>query len=250
MRDLIRTQVRSMLLDGIPGLSHGFTSKEMPKADRIALDAAVTTVKQTHGDGVAWVTAPEKGAREADAVGTFTPGLAVGVYSADCVPVLLAATDASTNQIYGVVAVHGGWRSTALGIAGKAVRELARETEARHPDRRFRVHAAIGPCIRFDHFEVHDDVLNAFPGAEARGLARFVRVEDGRRKYLVNLPGEILRQLRETAGESNATLVADDLDLCTVRLAERFPSYRRRDREAMGGILSFLAFSDPNSVVG
>jgi YfiH family protein len=235
--------VQSKLLGVLPNLEHGFTSKEVAPEERAALEARVATARQVHGDAILWVERFEKDKQEADAVATFTPGLRVGVHSADCVPTLIAAVDSATNKVYGAAAVHGGWRSTALGIAGKALRELAREAARRHPAQAVRFVAAIGPCIGYESFEVHDDVLAAFPGILERGLARRVRDEDGRRKFLVDLPGETLRQLRLAAAETSSALDVDTLGLCTVKLPDRFPSYRRRDREPMRGILSFLGFS-------
>lgn len=68
-----------------------------------------------------------------------------------------------------------------------------------------------------------------------RGLAR--RIEGGD-KFLVDLSGETLRQLKETGLD----VEVDVLGHCTVQKAELYPSHRRRDREEMNGILSFLAF--------
>jgi YfiH family protein len=231
------TPVHSKLLAEVPNLLHGFTSKQMPKPERQKLDDQTATAVQVHKDGILWVDKFEKKSREADAIATFSKNLPVGVYSADCVPTLLAAVSEKTNTVYAVAAVHGGWRSTALGLAGKTLRELARKTT---PHTRFL--AAIGPCISSERFEVHDDVLKAFPGIELRGLARRVKDEDGRAKYLIDLPGETARQLREAANIDNLRLDVDTLGLCTVELTESFPSHRRRDREPMAGILSFLSF--------
>ena len=242
MRDL-KTPIQSKLLASVPGLIHGFTSKEMPKPSREALDRRVASARQVHKAELLWVSKLEKGEHEADAVATFTPGLPVGVYSADCVPTLVAAQDVSTNLIYSALAIHGGWRSPALGIAGHALRELIRAGAKTHRSRTSRYLAAIGPCIGFESFEVHEDVLKAFPGIESRGLARFLHTdEDGRAKYLIDLPGENLRQLRQAAADEGVELEVDTLGLCTVKETQHFPSHRRRDREPMGGILSFLAF--------
>jgi YfiH family protein len=232
---------QSPLLAAVPGLRHGFTGKLTSPEENAALDATVATARQVHRAGLLWVEAYEKKAREADAVATLRPGLAVGVYSADCTPVLVAALDASTNEVYAVMAVHAGWRGTALGIAGRAFGELAQAARAR-AGRETRFVAAIGPCIGFERFEVGEEVVQVFPGALDRGLARFLRLEHGKKKYLVDLPGEDLRQLRQAADEAKAPLEADVLGLCTVELAERFPSYRR-DREKAGRILSFLSFT-------
>lgn len=235
------TPTQSKLLAALPGVQHGFTSRDMPKADADALDTVVATAKQVHKADLIWVGGYEKKARDADAVATFTPGLPVGVYSADCTPVLVAAQDQQTKKIYAAMAVHGGWRGTAALIAEKSLRAFIHETRVRHPGPT-RYVAAIGPCISYESFEVHDDVFRAFPGAETRGLARYLKDEDGRPKYLVNLPGENERQLRFAANELQVPLAVEQLGLCTVKLPERFPSYRR-DHAGAGRILSFLAFS-------
>jgi YfiH family protein len=242
MQQLIQTETQSSLFASIPGLHHGFTGKETTREEMAALDRQVAVAKQVHKADLIWLDAYERRAREADAVATFTPGLPIGVSSADCVPVLCVALDASTNHVYAAFAAHGGWRSTALGIAGSAFRELVKATRARHPGRKTGFLAAIGPCISFESFEVHEDVLNAFPGAAGLGLARFLRTaDDGRAKYLVDLPGINRRQLEEAARETGADLRIDTLGLCTVKLVDRFPSYRRESSNA-GRILSFLQF--------
>lgn len=242
MLNLSDAITRSTLLAPVAGLRHGFTGRELPRSEADALDSRTATGKQVHKAAMIWVDAYEKRAREADAVATLVPGLAVGAYSADCTPVLAAALDASSGRPYAVMAAHAGWRGTALGIAEKAFREFARAARERAPGRAgARFLAAIGPCISFESFEVGEDVIEAFPGCEARGLARYLRDESGRRKYLFDLPGENLRQLREAAAAEGVELEAESVGLCTLRLESRFPSYRR-DREKAGKILSYIEF--------
>jgi copper oxidase (laccase) domain-containing protein len=138
------------------------------------------------------------------------------------------------------MAVHAGWRGTALGIAGSSFREFSAAVLARQ-GKAVRFLAAIGPCIQFESFEVGAEVIAAFPGAESGGLARYLRTEEGNRKYLFNLPGENLRQLKAAA--EGLSLEVDGLDLCTVKGKGLLPSYRR-EREKAGRILSFLEFSN------
>jgi YfiH family protein len=230
---------RSPMLEMVPGLEHGFTNLRLSKEDCAALDAKTATVKQVHGDKLVWTEQFEKRARDADGIATFEPGLSVGVYSADCTPVLTAALDPATGTPFAVMAVHAGWRGTALGIAGKSLREFIQETGRKKKGARYV--CAIGPCIGFESFEVGEDVVSAFPHAEEAGLARFLRLEDGKKKYLFNLPAENLRQLHQVRQELNASVTVDTLGLCTLRRADEFPSFRR-DREKAGRILSFLAF--------
>ncbi len=230
----------SPLLTKVNGLKHGFTNLGMTKEEITALDARTATAKQVHKADLLWVERFEKRNREADALATLIPGLSVGVFSADCTPLLVTAVSAPTNKVYAVMAVHAGWRGTALGIAGKSFREFSSALlDRRGPAIRFL--AAIGPCISRESFEVGEDVIAAFPDAEALGLARFHRLEDGKRKYLFDLPGENLRQLKE-AGQ-NLDLEIDMLGLCTVKLDGVFPSFRR-EREKAKRILSFLEFTE------
>ncbi|HEY8279072.1 MAG TPA: polyphenol oxidase family protein [Bdellovibrionota bacterium] len=237
------TQTQSKLLASVPGLSHGFTDNTTAKQDDDQLIAEVSIAKQVHGDRIVWAESYERRQREADGVATFQAGLAVGASSADCTPILTSAVDTSTNKVYAAMAVHGGWRGTAQRIAAKSFREFAEACAKRYPERQgsTRFLAAIGPCISYASFEVGEDVIQAFPGCESRGIARFLRMENGKRKFLFDLPGENARQLRECAKELGVALEIDQLNLCTVKLDTRFPSYRRDGAKA-GRILSFLRF--------
>ncbi len=229
---------QSALLGTLTNLRHGFTNLRVPKAEVEAQNRRTATAKQVHKADLIWVNALEQRAREADAIATFTPNLPVGVYSADCTPILTAAIEASTNKVYGIMAAHGGWRSTALRIAHQSFREFAAASLEKHPRSRFV--AAIGPCIGPARFEVGPDVVAAFPQSEREGIAQALRVENGVPKYLFNLPAENIRQLREAA--LGLALEIDFLNLCTHTLADQFPSYRR-DKGKDGRILSFLEFT-------
>jgi YfiH family protein len=222
----------SPLLDSVTGLVSGFTNNELSREEINALDAETATAKQVHKADLAWVTRREKKERDADAVATFTPGLAVGVYSADCTPVLAAAV---TDRAFAVLAIHGGWRGTAQGITGAAFRGFARAALKDQAKARFV--ACIGPCISYESFEVGEEVAREFPAT----AARFLRMEGEKKKFLVDLPGENLRQLRVAAEGLKVKLETEDLGLCTLKLAS-FPSYRRDGANA-GRILSFLRFT-------
>jgi YfiH family protein len=225
----------SPLLGSVPGLTHGFTNKQVSRLEAAALDAATATAKQVHKADLVWITKWEKREREADAVATFTPNLAVGVYSADCTPVLAAAIDEDSGKPFGVLAVHGGWRGTASGISGSAFREFASAALKERGAVSFV--AAVGPCISFENFEVGEEVARAF----RTEVTRFLRLEGEKKKFLVNLPGENRRQLLEAASGLSVRLEVDCLDLCTLKQPDVFPSYRREGSNA-GRILSFLRF--------
>lgn len=124
-------------------------------------DGSLVTARQVHGDEVAVVGSGmvamdcEQRAERlvgVDALVTNVPGIVIGVFTADCVPVLLADLDAGV-----VAAVHSGWKGTVKGIAARAIdrmSELGASPSA--------VRAFIGPAICMSCFEVGDEVSDEF----------------------------------------------------------------------------------------
>lgn len=90
----------------------------------------------------------------ADGIVTALPGVAIGVRTADCVPLLYADP---RQRVVGVV--HAGWRGTAQEIAAKAVEKLVTEYSCRRSDIRVAIGPAIGPCC----YEVDEAVYAAMP---------------------------------------------------------------------------------------
>jgi YfiH family protein len=229
----------NLLISSLPGLDCGFLSDHDADSKRL-LDARhpqVATVKQVHGDRLLWTDRLEKREREADGLATFSPGLSVGVYSADCTPVLVAAT--KRGRPIAVMAVHAGWRGTAALIAEKSFTAFAEAAGKKGAEEYF---ALIGPCISFASFEVGAEVIEQFPGSLERGLARFDREEGGQKKYFFNLPGENERQLKKAAEQAGVTLRLDSVRECTLARKDLYPSFRR-DREKAGRILSYICFA-------
>lgn len=110
-------------------------------------------MRQRHGDHCVWVTGDVRAAPEADALVSRSPGVALCVLTADCVPLLLVA------PAWGVAAaVHAGWRGTLLGIARRAVQSLD-ELFGVPPSA---IHAALGPSIGACCYEVGRDIADAF----------------------------------------------------------------------------------------
>ncbi len=125
----------------------------MENRARIARHLGATTLlglSQVHGAGIVTVLepwTPGMGAK-ADGMVTNRLGLALGIVTADCAPVLLH--DAAAGVIG---AVHAGWRSAVLGVLEAAIHAMA--ALGAKPDR---IVAAIGPCIRAESYEVGDDL--------------------------------------------------------------------------------------------
>lgn len=146
-------------------------------------------VEQVHGRNVITLTGSEAPADvrtlQADALVTRAPGLALGVRTADCVPILLADPEGRVG------AVHAGWRGTAVGVVSAAIDALV-ELGA-NPER---IVAAIGPAICARCFEVGDEVVAQFeqvaPAAIAREPGKKAHIDLAAANHLQLLDGGIL----------------------------------------------------------
>ena len=110
-----------------------------------------------------------------DGILTSVPNVCIGVSTADCTPVLLYDTEHKA-----ACAVHAGWRGTVARIVQKAVVEMR---NAFHTEPSL-LKACIGPGISLEHFEVGEDVYNAFceAGFEMKEIA------EKRDKWHIDLP--------------------------------------------------------------
>lgn len=176
-----------------------------------AAPEALVTVHQVHSADVLTVTAPHTGAPpQADAMVTATPGLVLGVLTADCQPVLFSDPEA---QVIG--AAHAGWRGAKEGILEAVLTAMERLGAARA-----RISAVIGPTISQASYEVGPEFVEAFLDDD-RDSARFFAQGTGDRA-LFDLPGYALWRLR-AAGVGHAEWTRH----CTYREPARFYSFRR-----------------------
>ena len=170
------------------------------------------TLHQIHSANVVVADKPwKKSPPEADAIVTSTPGLAVGVLTADCAPVLLCDPKARV-----IGAAHAGWRGALSGIVEATV-EAMEQLGAR----RDRIAAAIGPAISQKAYEVGADYMERFLAEEPQSSAYFI-ADDASGEPHFDLAGYVGERLaRAGVGE------AADLGLCTYCDETRFFSYRR-----------------------
>jgi YfiH family protein len=182
------------------------------------------TARQVHGARVALVVAgtllERVAATEADVVATAVPGAVVGVYTADCVPILVADDDGR------VAAAHAGWRGTVLGVAAAAVEALVSIGAHRE-----RLRAAFGPSICARCFEVGEEVAAQFEAIVPSAVMRVAGARPHVDLWAAN--AKIL------AGAGLAPDVIDASPPCTMCEPERFFSYRR-DGANIGQHLSFI----------
>ena len=177
------------------------------RPDRLA------TPHQVHGTGAIVVEAawPPGQGPKADAVITTRPGLAVGVGSADCGPVLFADPEARV-----VAAAHAGWKGALSGILESAIKGMERLGADRA-----RIVAVLGPTISADAYEVGPEFSARFTDADP-GNARFFGPSDRDGHAYFDLPAYIIARL-QSAGVGRT----ESVGLCTYHDEERFFSYRR-----------------------
>ena len=174
-------------------------------------ESQLISLYQVHSATAVHVTGPFKGERpKADAMVTSTPGIALGVLSADCAPILFADPQ---NNVIG--AAHSGWRGTLCGIGPATVEAMINIGATRE-----NIQAVIGPTISQRAYEVGPEFLDEFL-AEDQEYARFFAAGNGDR-VMFDLPSFILFHLRETGIKS-----ADWTGECTFSDEERLFSYRR-----------------------
>ncbi|MGM0598603.1 MAG: peptidoglycan editing factor PgeF [Candidatus Rifleibacteriota bacterium] len=177
---------------------------------------------QEHKDNIIQVDSASNLAnvKKADALITSTKDLPVGVFSADCTPLLFWSDKA-------VAAVHSGWKSCLLDIGGKTVKKLQSLFKLEGID----VKAAIGPCIGSCCLEMGDEVYDEFAAADKSYKDFFIR----RHKWFLDLAGLNRFQLMR------AGLPGENIQMfnkCTYCDSERFFSYRRQKRRN-GSMFSF-----------
>jgi YfiH family protein len=147
---------------------------------------------------------------KADAMVTARRGLALGVLTADCTPVLFA------EPVAGVVAAaHAGWRGALSGILEAAI--AAMESLGA---RRERILAAAGPCIGQDAYEVGPEFEAEFLRQDDASARFFQRSHAGARPRF-DLPGYVAHRLRQ-AGVGDG----GNLEMCTYARGGDFFSYR------------------------
>jgi len=172
--------------------------------------ATMTTVHQVHSARALAVTGPFSHRPEADAMVSATPGVLLGVLTADCQPVLFQDPRA---QVIG--AAHAGWRGAVDGVLEATLTAMEGLGA-----RRGQIVAVIGPTISQAAYEVGPEFLDHFR-AEDPANVRFFASGPGDR-LLFDLPGYGLSRLR-AAGVVRAEWTGH----CTYRDAARFYSFRR-----------------------
>ncbi|GFE63360.1 peptidoglycan editing factor PgeF [Litoreibacter roseus] len=201
------------------GLNCGFGSSD--QRDAVATNRArvagamdvtpetLVSVHQIHSADVINVTEPLSEKPKADGMVTATPGIALGVLSADCQPVLFADADA---QVVG--AAHAGWGGALRGVLEATVDAMVEIGASRS-----RITAVIGPSISQAAYEVGPEFFDRFVDEDPENTRFFAQGEGDRLQF--DLPAYGLHRLR------SAGVTAEWTRHCTYSMPEKFYSYRR-----------------------
>ena len=214
------------------GLTRGDDPEHVRENYRRFLSAVGTMDKttfamcnQVHGDTVRTITTADvksdlygKLHYEADGMMTAIPGVALVVFSADCIPVLLYDP---VRRV--IAALHSGWRGTAAGIVTRAV-ERMEEVYGCRPEN---ILAAIGPGIGPCCFETHEDVPNAMMAAVASPALPFIKIKENG-KFSVDLKGINAKRLELAGLAPDHIAVCGD---CTACMEDKYWSHRRQGAE-------------------
>jgi YfiH family protein len=147
----------------------------------------------------------------ADAIVTRVPGLAIGISTADCGPVLLADAQARV-----IGAAHAGWRGALTGVIEQTVAAMEKLGAERK-----RIVAAAGPMIRQPSYEVGQDLVDRFVAVDPNSV-RFFKPAKRTGHAMFDLAGYVVSRLRRSE-----VAEIEDLGHCTYADATQFYSYRR-----------------------
>jgi hypothetical protein len=178
----------------------------------VAPGALLVTVHQIHSPDVVYAGPwPDDGRPRADAMVTDRPGLALGILTADCAPVLLADAEAEV-----IGAAHAGWKGALGGVVEATVTAMERLGADRA-----RIAAAIGPCIARKSYEVDEGFFRRFAEADPEN-ERFFAAGEREGHHQFDLEGFVLSRLA-AAGLGRIEALGED----TYTQPDRFFSYRR-----------------------
>jgi YfiH family protein len=224
-------------------LNGGVGSNDAPASvaeNRARMAAAVgvapdrfLTAYQVHSPAVVIATAPwtNEARPRVDAIVTHTPGLAIGVSTADCGPLLFADDKARV-----IGAAHAGWRGAFTGVIEatlSAMQQLGADRD--------RIRVTLGPLIRKESYEVGPEFVTRFTDADASN-ARFFSPSPRKDHAMFDLPGYIAQRVTRAGIKQ-----FEDLGLCTYSDPNLFYSYRRTTLLAepdYGRHINAIALSD------
>jgi polyphenol oxidase len=243
--------IEAQQLSNLPGLRHGFFTRQGGAseglyaslncgfgsgddksavarnraivADRLGVDEdRLLTLWQWHSADV--VEAKElwdvRKPPEGDAMVSAMPGIALGILTADCAPILFADAEAKV-----IGAAHAGWKGALAGVTDATIAAMEGLGA-----RRERMVAVVGPTIAQASYEVGPELRNAFVAKSPDNAAYFSDSPEKKYHFRFDLPGYLTARLK-AAGVTEAS----SLTLDTYRHETEFFSYRRMTHRREAG---------------
>jgi purine-nucleoside/S-methyl-5'-thioadenosine phosphorylase / adenosine deaminase len=219
--------IKSQGLSEIKGVVHGFSNKgfkgSLSEAARLFGLSCIATLDQIHSSKVFVIKDRFKELEQkGDALIADLKGIGVGVFTADCVPILLVDKSASV-----AAAVHAGWRGTLSQITKATLIEMEKSFGITPS----RICAVLGPSIGACCYEVGEDVASLFMNKSSdweRYLSR-----KGNSKYALDLKEANIHTMAREGVED-----IEVMEMCT-KCSSEFHSYRR-DGKKVGSQLNFI----------
>ena len=218
----------SKSLFNIKGVVHGFLNRNFKgslteTATHFGLERIIT-LKQIHSNFVISINNGDidYSSDMGDAIVTRVRNIGIGVYTADCVPIVLVDNDATA-----IAVIHAGWRGTLSRIINTTLDTM--ESEFGIPSSK--ILAVIGPAVGRCCYEVGEEVALRF-------ISEF---EDWNGFMFTNKDSNYTIDLKEA---NRVSLInkgvgnVDVIEVCT-RCNENFHSFRR-DGNGVGKQLSFI----------
>ena len=174
------------------------------------------TMNQTHSNKVIKVNKNNKNLKRfnSDAIVTSVKGLALGVLTADCVPIILYDEVSNT-----VGCIHAGWKGSLNDIIKNTIHTINHEKNSS------KIFACVGPCIGKKNYEVGKDLFNKFYKKSKKNVKFFSQIEN--EKYLFDLRAYVNQKLKDEGVYS-----IENIDIDTFEESNNFFSYRRSQKLA------------------
>jgi polyphenol oxidase len=199
--------------------------------------ARLVTLYQVHSADAVTVIEPfdDRVRPRADALVTDRPGLALGILTADCAPVLFADSEAGV-----VAAAHAGWKGAISGVTDSTIAAMEALGAGRD-----RIVAAVGPCIAQTSYEVDAAFRSRFVDADPKNACFFALGDPGHHQF--DLEAYVVHRLA-VAGLQRIEALGED----TYAQPERFFSYRRathRGEPDYGRQISIIGLRAPSGAL-
>ncbi|MEK6775372.1 MAG: peptidoglycan editing factor PgeF [bacterium] len=194
----------------------------------------VYTVRQMHGTRVLRIENRDHPTEEyrqaqADAIITDQPGLAIGVLTADCVPILMIDPEKRA-----VAAVHAGREGSLNHLISNVIERMRKDFGTLPGDLR----AALGPCIEAGCYEVGDDIAQRIDNHNP-DKKKILFTRDG--SYFLDLRKMNHRELLDCGVKEDYVY---HVDLCTACAPRTFYSYRKSNGKETGRMMAMIMLNE------